>query len=221
MLAGTAVGCEASDPSYGIYAYTAREWDPEIGLYYYRARYYDPKVGRFLSEDPIGFSGGLNFYAYADNTPTNSADPSGLASVTVRKPRVVFVDPPKWACWNSEWGCVEPWDEYSAECTKCGTLRITITMTPEIRVRKGEKYDFGPWGFGRPRDKSVVGQKSAVAHEMRHIEDYRHDMTAYSEAWEKDYGSWQECERFRLYFLDSLTPLIRETFRRKSQSARD
>ena len=32
-------------------------------LYYYRARYYDPRLGRFLSEDPIGFWGGVNFYA--------------------------------------------------------------------------------------------------------------------------------------------------------------
>jgi RHS repeat-associated protein len=28
-------------------------------LYYYRARYYDPKAGRFISEDPIGFAGGM------------------------------------------------------------------------------------------------------------------------------------------------------------------
>lgn len=60
------------------YAYTGREWDPEIGLYYYRARYYDPKVGRFISEDPIGFSGGVNFYAYVGNAPTGATDPSGL-----------------------------------------------------------------------------------------------------------------------------------------------
>ena len=60
------------------YAFTGREWDPETGLYYYRARYYDPKVGRFLSEDPIGFFGGVNFYAYVDNNPVNLIDPTGL-----------------------------------------------------------------------------------------------------------------------------------------------
>ena len=65
-------------PPHGIYAYTAREWDPEVGLYYYRARYYDPKVGRFISEDPIGLFGGVNLYAYVDNRPTGSVDPSGL-----------------------------------------------------------------------------------------------------------------------------------------------
>jgi RHS repeat-associated protein len=62
----------------GIKAYTGREWDPETGLYYYRARYYDPKAGRFISEDPIGFGGGVNFYGYVENSPVDLIDPSGL-----------------------------------------------------------------------------------------------------------------------------------------------
>jgi RHS repeat-associated protein len=62
----------------GIKAYTGREWDPETGLYYYRARYYDPKVGRFISEDPIGFAGGVNFYGYVWGRPTGLVDPFGL-----------------------------------------------------------------------------------------------------------------------------------------------
>ena len=57
--------------------YTAREWDEETGLDYYRARYYDPASGRFISEDPIGFRGGINFYKYATNHPINLKDPSG------------------------------------------------------------------------------------------------------------------------------------------------
>lgn len=64
--------------AYEGYAFTAREWDPETGLYYYRARYYDPMIGRFLSEDPIRFRGGINFYAYVDGNPVNYVDPTGL-----------------------------------------------------------------------------------------------------------------------------------------------
>ena len=45
---------------------------------YYRARYYDPTSGRFLSEDPIRFTGGVQFYRYALNAPTNHRDPTGL-----------------------------------------------------------------------------------------------------------------------------------------------
>jgi RHS repeat-associated protein len=59
------------------FQYTGRELDTETGLYYYRARYYDPSAGRFLSEDPIQFNGGFNFYKYTVNSPTNFVDPSG------------------------------------------------------------------------------------------------------------------------------------------------
>jgi RHS repeat-associated protein len=48
------------------------------GFYYMRARYYDPNVGRFISEDPIGFEGGINLYSYTANNPINFIDPSGL-----------------------------------------------------------------------------------------------------------------------------------------------
>ena len=57
--------------------YTGREEDPDTGLYNYRARLYDPGVGRFLSEDPLGFKAGVNFYAYVQNNPVNRNDPSG------------------------------------------------------------------------------------------------------------------------------------------------
>jgi RHS repeat-associated protein len=60
------------------FRYTARESDTETGLYYYRARYYDPAAGRFLNEDRITFSGGIDFYPYTHNNPANLFDPSGM-----------------------------------------------------------------------------------------------------------------------------------------------
>ncbi|HPD56938.1 MAG TPA: phospholipase A2 [Smithellaceae bacterium] len=60
------------------FTYTGREFDQETGLYYYRARYYDAKVGRFITRDPIGLRGGINFYIYTKNNPINFTDPSGL-----------------------------------------------------------------------------------------------------------------------------------------------
>ncbi len=50
---------------------------------YYRARYYDESTGHFISEDPIGFTGGFNFYGYVDDDPNDSADPSGLCPCDV------------------------------------------------------------------------------------------------------------------------------------------
>ena len=60
------------------FQYTAREFDSETSLYYYRARYYDPSTGRFLSEDPLGFSIGPDFYTYVLNNPVEHFDPPGL-----------------------------------------------------------------------------------------------------------------------------------------------
>jgi len=45
---------------------------------YYRARYYDASAGRFVSEDPLEFGGGRNFYTYTRNDPIALVDPSGM-----------------------------------------------------------------------------------------------------------------------------------------------
>src|ERR1051326_4735884 len=46
-----------------------------------RARYYNPYICRFINADPSGFSGGLNFYAYADGNPVSKLDPFGLGAL--------------------------------------------------------------------------------------------------------------------------------------------
>lgn len=63
--------------------YTGRQFDSETGLYYYRARYYDPNLGRFMSEDPIGFRGGTNFYSYVQSNPIDATDPSGEGGAVI------------------------------------------------------------------------------------------------------------------------------------------
>jgi len=53
------------------------------GLYHMRARYYQVASQRFISEDPSGFNGGLNLYAYVGGNPLGFVDPSGLERVPV------------------------------------------------------------------------------------------------------------------------------------------
>jgi RHS repeat-associated protein len=67
----------ASGSSSNTYEYTGRENDG-TGVYLYRNRYYSPATQRFLSEDPIGFSGGLNLYRYVADSPMNEKDSLGL-----------------------------------------------------------------------------------------------------------------------------------------------
>jgi RHS repeat-associated protein len=59
------------------FQYTAREFDAETNLQFSRARYYDPQTGRFISEDPLRFDAGVDFYRYIRNNPINFTDPYG------------------------------------------------------------------------------------------------------------------------------------------------
>jgi len=54
------------------------------GLLHMRARYYSPYLMRFLNADPIGFSGGSNWFTYADGNPISLNDPFGLEAVQHR-----------------------------------------------------------------------------------------------------------------------------------------
>jgi RHS repeat-associated protein len=40
-------------------------------------RGYNASLGRWLNRDPIGEVGGLNLYAYVNNNPLDSSDPTG------------------------------------------------------------------------------------------------------------------------------------------------
>ncbi len=62
----------------------------ENGLYHMQARYYDPEAKRFITEDPLGLSAGLNLYGYVGGDPVNKTDPRGLdVSSGVFYPKVV------------------------------------------------------------------------------------------------------------------------------------
>jgi RHS repeat-associated protein len=65
------------------FQYAGREFDPESGLAFLRHRYYSTIAGRFLSEDPIGFLGGKDFYEYVRNNPVNAVDPFGEKTVVI------------------------------------------------------------------------------------------------------------------------------------------
>lgn len=76
----TASGTTSLNPS----QYAGRDNDG-TGLYYNRARYYSPTLQRFISQDPLEFSGSptLNLYSYALNNPVNFIDPSGASPTLI------------------------------------------------------------------------------------------------------------------------------------------
>ena len=59
--------------------FTGRENDGN-DLYFMRARYYSATLHRFVSDDPLGFRGGVNLSAYAQSNPISLTDRMGLKS---------------------------------------------------------------------------------------------------------------------------------------------
>ena len=60
------------------FRFPGQYYDQETGLHYNYHRYYDPSTGRYLRPDPIGLTGGINLYVYANNNPINQFDAVGL-----------------------------------------------------------------------------------------------------------------------------------------------
>lgn len=63
--------------------FSTKYYDGETGLYYYGYRFYHPTLMRWLNRDPIEEDGGLNAYAFCDNTPIVVHDKHGLFTIYV------------------------------------------------------------------------------------------------------------------------------------------
>lgn len=59
--------------------FPGQRYDSATLLNYNYFRDYDRTTGRYVESDPIGLSGGISTYAYANSAPTSLVDPLGLA----------------------------------------------------------------------------------------------------------------------------------------------
>jgi RHS repeat-associated protein len=71
---GRNAGAIADSYTFGL----SRSAETTSTFSYFRNRWYDAASGRFTQEDPIGFAGRSNLYAYAGNNPAVYTDPFGL-----------------------------------------------------------------------------------------------------------------------------------------------
>ena len=102
----TAAGAEAPPKRY---RYTGMERDEESGLNYHTARYYALSLGRWVSADPSGTRGGLNFYLYTSATPLGARDRGGLQDDKLTKSSDYNA---RMADWFSKQGWTEEAKEY-------------------------------------------------------------------------------------------------------------
>jgi len=100
---GNLINAEETIPNPFLYVGQYGVMDEENGLLYMRARYYDPEVGRFINKDPIGFEGGVNFYAYVENNPINEIDPKGFQAIIFPLPPTFFWVRPWWWVFNPKY----------------------------------------------------------------------------------------------------------------------
>jgi RHS repeat-associated protein len=180
------------------FQYTGREFDQETGIYFYRARYLDQDTGRFLSEDPIGFMGGKNFYSYVHNRPTFAIDPSGLVTVIPlpddhihRQADIDGAD----ACGHpTAGGCNKVDYRPDFDCQKdCDGWKahFTIRLVGDIYVATGPF----PYRGRQPEDRHVRNTESALRHEQSHTDDKVNAIKPIFEHVEgQTFGSKEECE---------------------------
>jgi len=114
------------------YLFQGREYSHATGLYNFRARWYDSNIGRWLSKDPVGLEGGLNFYVFCGNDPVNFVDPWGECEIEIG-----FID---------ELASVlsEPIDiALSKIGTAIGTIRNSILGEPELDPNETPVFEPG------------------------------------------------------------------------------
>lgn len=88
----------------------------ETGLYYNFKRYYDPNTGRYITQDPIGLSGGINRYKYAEANPTYYTDPTGECAMCVAYAACVSICMVEDAAINAATGECNQWGNSAKGC---------------------------------------------------------------------------------------------------------
>ena len=70
---------ERSGPMADVFPhrFSTKYHDGETGLCYYGYRFYNPVLKRWMTEDPMGISGGINLYLFCNNATTYTADTDG------------------------------------------------------------------------------------------------------------------------------------------------
>ena len=73
-----------------VFGYQGHPQDAALGLVDMRARFYRPAWGRFVTQDPLGFGGGDNMYAFTGSAPLAFWDPLGLERENIERDKALL-----------------------------------------------------------------------------------------------------------------------------------
>lgn len=124
--------------------YTGHAYDAESGLTYMKARIYDAQVGRFLSGDPIAFTGdprSFNRYSYGNNNPYRYFDPTGMDEAS----RLEAIEG---ECTGSHIGCSRVGSQPSSSDNERIRYDDAKTEAGQNKGGQGQKSGGGDFGSG-------------------------------------------------------------------------
>lgn len=79
-------GSPTTDSYNWTYLHQGGRLDPATGNYIFRHRDYRAALGRWLEQDPLGYTAGVDLYQSESDEPTNWTDPYGLVISGPRRP---------------------------------------------------------------------------------------------------------------------------------------
>ena len=77
-----------TNPGFQPFGFQGGLYDPDTGLVEFGCRWYDAYTGRWISKDPIGLRGGINFYEFCKNNAIAWSDSTGLRGVHIILPPI-------------------------------------------------------------------------------------------------------------------------------------
>jgi RHS repeat-associated protein len=80
LLSETDPGTGDAVTVHSVFGYTGCYYDTATKLQWNLNRWYNPALQRWMSQDPIGYLGGINLYRYCKNSPLVYTDPLGLCT---------------------------------------------------------------------------------------------------------------------------------------------
>jgi RHS repeat-associated protein len=86
-----------SAPGFQPFGFAGGLWDPSTRLVRFGGRDYDPQTGRWMTADPLLFTGQeTNLYAYVFNDPVNLVDWDGLRYLTAKEGQKIANEAKTW-----------------------------------------------------------------------------------------------------------------------------